>query len=171
VKSAGLLVAAAAMVLSAPHALTAQDKNGKTNTHYEFIQINRFDVAPGMDFPDTYRTKIDEDLFRALQTIKGIKQVLRDGESLPVAAPVLRIAGTITNFKKGNRAARYVVSFGAGATVIDAHIRCYDARTNQLLFEHDVDGKVVFGMIGGKSDGANNGLAREVAKDVKQKFY
>lgn len=165
-KYACLLVAAAAMVFSPPHAYSSENK-----THYEFIQINRFDVAPGIDFPDTYRARIDEDLFRALQTIKGIKQVLRDGESLPVAAPVLRITGTITKFKKGNRAARYVVSFGAGATVIDAHIKCYDARTNQLLFEHDEDGKVVFGLVGGKSEGANNGLAKEIAKDIRQKFY
>lgn len=170
-KGAWLFLAAAAIALPSPHPLRAQDNGTRSDTRYEFIEINRFDVAPGIDFPDAYRAKIDEDLFRALQTIKGIKQVFRNGESLPVAAPVLKITGTITKFKKGNRAERYVVSFGAGATVIDAHIKCYDARTNQLLFEHDVDGKVVFGMIGGKSDGANNGLAREIAKDVKQRFF
>lgn len=170
-KGAGVLVAVAAFVFSLPQGAMGQDKSGKTGTRYEFIEIDRFDVAPGIDFPDTYRAKIDEDLFRALQTIKGIKQVLRDGESLPVAAPVLEITGTITKFKKGNRAARYVVSFGAGETIIDAHIKCYDARANKVLFERDVDGKVVFGMIGGKSDGANNGLAKEIAKDIKQKFY
>ena len=152
-------------------ASSAANNERKADPQYEFIQIDRFNVAPGIDFPDAYRTKIEEDIFRALQTIKGIKQVLREGESLPVAAPVLKITGTVTKYDKGNRATRYLVGFGAGATVIDAHIKCYDARTNNLLFEHDVDGKVIIGVVGGKSDGANNGLAKEIAKDVKQRFF
>jgi hypothetical protein len=62
------------------------------------------------------------------------------------------------------------VGFGAGATVIGAHIKCYDAATKELLLERDVDGKVIMGLMGGKSEGANNGLAKEIAKNVKQKF-
>jgi len=165
------LVASIAMMLALPIPSRATGNDRKSDAQYEFIQIDRFNVAPGIDFPDAYRTKIEEDLFRALQTIKGLKQVLREGESLPVAAPVLKITGTVTKFDKGNRATRYLVGFGAGATVIDAHIKCYDARAGNLLFEHDVDGKVIIGVVGGKSDGANNGLAKEIVKDLKQRFF
>ena len=167
-----LLIAGLALVFAIPATLPASNKPAKSpETSYEFLQINHFDVAPGIDFPDEYRAKIDEDLFRALQTIKGIKQVLRDGESLPTGAPVLLITGTITKFEKGNRAARYLVGFGAGATVIRAHLKCLDAGTKQVLIEHEVDGKVIMGMVGGKSEGANNGLAKEIAKDIKEKFF
>lgn len=94
----------------------------------------------------------------------------REGEPLPSAEPILLVTGTITKYYKGSQAKRYLVGFGAGATVIGAHIKCYDAATNELLLERDVDGKVVMGIMGGKSEGANNGLAQEVARDIKQKF-
>jgi hypothetical protein len=57
-----------------------------------------------------------------------------------------------------------------GETLIGAHIKCFDAATKELLLERDVDGRVVMGLMGGKSEGANNGLAKEIAKDVKEKF-
>ena len=63
------------------------------------------------------------------------------------------------------------MGFGAGATVIDAHIKCYDATTKEMLLEQDVDGKVAMGVMGGKSEGANNGLAKEIAKDIKKTFF
>ena len=109
------------------------------------------------------------DLNKVLWKIKGIK-VLREGEPLPQSEPVLVVTGTITKFKKGNQAARYLVGFGAGATVIGAHIKCFDAATKEVVLERDVDGKVIMGMMGGKSEGANNGLAKEVAKDIKEKL-
>jgi hypothetical protein len=34
-----------------------------------------------------------------------------------------------------------------------------------------VDGKVIMGVMGGKSEGANTGLAKEVAKVTKQRFF
>jgi hypothetical protein len=127
-------------------------------------------VQQGVDLPPDYQLTIDEDLNKELAKIKGMKQVLREGETLPKEEPVLLLTGTITKYKKGNQAARYLVGFGAGSTVIDAHIKCYDAVTKDLLFERDVDGKVIMGMMGGKSEGANNGLAKEIAKNIKQKF-
>ena len=142
-----------------------------TDKKYDSIQVNRFEVTPGVDFPPDYRLTIDEDLNKVLGSTKGVKHVLREGETIPEGARLLSITGIITKYSKGNQAARYLVGFGAGATVIGAHIKCFDAATTELLFEADVDGKVVMGMMGGKSEGANNGLAKEIAKDVKKKFF
>ena len=150
---------------------TAEKKSGKSDKKYEYVQVNRFDVQQGVDLPPDYLLTIDEDLNKQLAKIKGMKQVLREGETLPQGEPVLLVTGTVTKFKKGNQAARYLVGFGAGSTVIDAHIKCYDAASKELLFERDVDGKVIMGLMGGKSEGANNGLAKEVAKDLKEKFF
>lgn len=165
-----VVVIAAALVLMT--SATAEKKSGNTaNKKYQYVQVNRFDVQPGVDFPLDYQLTIVEDLNKEIGKIKGVKQVLRDGEPLPEEQPVLLITGTITKYKKGNQAERYLVGFGAGSTVIGAHIKCYDAATKEPLFEQDVDGKVVIGVMGGKSEGANNGLAKEIAKDVKKAFF
>ncbi len=165
-----LAVFATALVLTT--STTAENKSSKApEKKFQYVQVNRFDVQPGVDLPPDFQLTINEDLIQGLGKIKGIKQVLREGETLPQAEPVLLVTGTITKYKKGNQATRYLVGFGAGATVIDAHIKCYDASTKQLLLERDVDGKVVMGIMGGKSEGANNGLAKEVAKDIKKEFF
>lgn len=151
-------------------AISQTNSNSTTDKKYAYVQINRFDAQPGIDFPPDYQLTIVEDMSTELGKIKGMKQVLREGETLPDGQPVLVVTGTITKYSKGNQAARYLVGFGAGSTVIHAHIKCYDAATKDLLFERDVDGKVIMGMMGGKSEGANNGLAKEIDKDIKEKF-
>jgi maltose-binding protein MalE len=47
----------------------------------------------------------------------------------------------------------------------------YDAATGNVLFEKDVEGKVIIGLMGGDSAGATRGLAKEVAKVTKKKFF
>jgi hypothetical protein len=81
------------------------------------------------------------------------------------------LSGTITKYDKGNRAARYFVGFGAGATKVVAHIKFIETATGSVLFEKDVDGKVVIGVFGGDSKGSTRGLAKEVAKVTKRTFF
>ena len=169
-KSKFLIAVFASAFALAASAMAQQNSNTTSGNKYQYVQINRFAVEQGLDFPPDYQLTIDEDLNKELWKIKGMKQVLREGEPLPQSEPVLVVTGTITKFKKGNQAARYLVGFGAGATVIGAHIKCFDAATKEVVLERDVDGKVIMGMMGGKSEGANNGLAKEVAKDIKEKL-
>ncbi|HEY2466217.1 MAG TPA: DUF4410 domain-containing protein [Terracidiphilus sp.] len=169
-KSASFLVAVIAFAFIG--AASAEKNPGTTvNKQYQYVQINRFDAQQGLDFPPDYQLTIVEDLNKELAKIKGVQQVLREGEASPQNQSVLVVTGTITKFKKGNQAARYLVGFGAGATVIAAHIKCYDAATKEPLLEEDVDGKVIMGLMGGKSEGANNGLAKEIAKHIKKTFF
>jgi hypothetical protein len=158
------------MVTAAISQMNPSSTSG-TDKKYAYVQVNRFDVQQGINFPPDYQLTIVEDMNTELAKIKGMKQVLREGETLPEGQPVLIVTGTITKYTKGNQAARYLVGFGAGSTVIHAHIKCYDAITKEMLFERDVDGKVIMGLMGGKSEGANNGLAKEIAKDIKQNFF
>lgn len=157
------------MLAISANAANKSDKQSEKK--FQYVQVNRFDVQPGVDLPPDYQIAITEDLVAQLGRIKDIKQIMREGEALPQGEPVLLITGTVTKYKKGSQATRYLVGFGAGSTVIDAHIKCYDAASKELLFERDVDGKVVMGLMGGKSEGANNGLAKEISKDIKQKFF
>jgi curli biogenesis system outer membrane secretion channel CsgG len=84
---------------------------------------------------------------------------------------VLKLNGTVTHYDKGSRAKRYLVGFGAGKTKIVAHITVADKETGEVLFEDDVDGKVVMGGMGGDSLGATRGLAKEVAGKIKESFF
>lgn len=165
-----IVVIASVFMLTASAAAKKPSSN-TSGKNYQYIQVNRFKIQQGVDLPPDYQLTLVEDLNKELGKIKGIKQVLREGEELPQAQPVLLITGTVTKYKKGNQAARYLVGFGAGATVIDAHIKCYDASTKELLFERNVDGKVIMGLMGGRSEGANNGLAKEIAKNIKKEFF
>jgi hypothetical protein len=143
----------------------------KFEPKYQFIQVKQFDVQPGVDLPPDYQVAIVEDLVKKLSKVKGVKQVLREGEALPEGQPVLLVTGTVTKFKKGNQAERYLVGFGAGETLIEAHINCYDANSKTLLLEHKVDGRVAIGIMGGKSESANGGLANEITGQIKDNFY
>jgi hypothetical protein len=72
---------------------------------------------------------------------------------------------------KGNSAKQCLLGFGAATTKVVAHVKFIDATTGNVLFEKDVDGKVIIGLMGGDSNGATRGLAKEVAKVAKKKFF
>ena len=138
---------------------------------YEYVQVNRFDVQQGVDFPADALLRMVEEIARQFEQTKGLKQVMRQGETIPEDKPVLRVAGTVTGFKKGSRAARALVGFGAGATVVTAQLRLYDAATSELLLDRKVDGKVILGgLVASESAGATNGVAKEIVKVVRSKF-
>jgi len=46
-----------------------------------------------------------------------------------------------------------------------------DTATKETVRERKVDGHVVIGAIGGGSVGATRGLAKELAKAAKEKFF
>jgi len=52
-----------------------------------------------------------------------------------------------------------------------ADIKFLDKVTVEVLYQGSVDGKVIIGFFGGESLGATRGLAKEVAKVTKQKFF
>jgi hypothetical protein len=82
----------------------------------------------------------------------------------------LRLMGTVTEFKEGNRTARYLIGFGAGRAKVKARIKILDSAGTVLL-ETDVDGNVVMGAFGGNSNAVTRGLAKEVAKVTKRRFF
>jgi hypothetical protein len=157
-------------------ATTAQTKPEKNyKNKYQNIEVTRFDVAAGNEVPPEYLDELAKDVANQLRDTKKFKQVIRAGETAPVAADpaasTLRLTGTITKFKKGSRAKRYLVGFGAGATKMIVHVKFADASTGEVLFEDDVDGKVFIGLFGGDSKGATNGVAKDIGKVAKKEFF
>jgi hypothetical protein len=112
------------------------------------------------------------ELVAQFQETGKFKQVSREGESQGAAdVSAIRLTGVVTEFKAGNRATRYVIGFGTGKTKVVADFKFIDKATGEVLYQGSVDGKVIIGFFGGESLGATRGLAKELAKAPKQKFF
>jgi len=137
---------------------------------YSNIEIQRFDVASGVEFPADWLATMMDEVVRHITETKRFKEVLRQGEKPNQAAPTLKLTGTVVQYKAGNRAVRYMVGFGAGKTKIVANVKFVDAATRNALLEKKVDGKVWIGFAGGDSVGATRGLAKELAQLARKSF-
>jgi len=157
----------AGMILLGTVVAAAQIEKGK----YQNIEVMRFETKEGVNFPPDWQVALTDALVKQVTDIKKFGQVLREGETAQKAdALALRLTGVVTEYKPGSRAKRYMLP-GAGATKIKAHIKVLDRSSSAVLFEDDVDGKVVMGVVGGESMGAANGLAKEVATKLRQRFF
>jgi curli biogenesis system outer membrane secretion channel CsgG len=173
-KSLRLMVLGLAAVLVLGVAASAQKKQATgLKNKYANIEIVRFEIKEGVEkFSADWLITMTEELYTQLKQTGKFKEVLREGETpTEAAAPTIKLTGIVTEFNPGSRAARYLVGFGAGSTKIKAHIKILDSTTNEVLFEDDVDGKVVMGAMGGESVGATRGLAKEVASKTKKVFF
>jgi hypothetical protein len=171
----GKMYFAALLCLAALTATVAPAQTRPSQSYrnkYQAIEITRFDVKAGADLPPDYLTELMKDVANQLYDTNKFKQVARPGEApADPGAPLLRLVGTVTEFKKGSQMKRYMIGFGAGKTKIVVHVKFIDAATGSVILERDVDGKVVIGVLGGKSEGATNGVAKEIAKVVKKEFF
>lgn len=139
---------------------------------YQNIEVVKFDILEGVNFPPESRDVIMAQIVEELKQLKKFTTVSNVGETVPEGAgATVRLTGTITKYKPGSRAKRYLIGFGAGATKVAAHIKYVDAATGNVIFEKDVDGKVWIGMFGGDSSGATRGLAKEVGKVTKKQLF
>ena len=167
------LVSVVGLTLAMP--VLSADKKKVERHHkdkYQSVEVARFDVQQGVNFPQDWLITMNEAIVKQLQETKKFKEIRREGESpADPNAPSLKLVGTVTEYKPGSRAKRYMVGFGAGATKVKAHIKLVDRATGEVLFEDDVDGKVVMGVIGGESLGATRGLAKEIAGKMKKEFF
>ena len=160
----------AVSVLAWPEAAAAGEKKPAASYRYASVQVAPFDTKDGVAFPPDFSVRLTEELVKELAGSERFTEVLREGESpSEEAAPRVKLAGTVTEFKKGSQMKRYMIGFGAGKTKIKATIRFTDAASGDVVFEKDVYGKVIMGFAGGDSMGAAHGLAKEVAKVAKEK--
>ena len=75
-----IAVIAATFVLTTS-TIAEKKSDNASDKKYQYVQINRFDVQSGIDFPPDYQLAIVEDLDKQLGKMKGVKQVLREGEA------------------------------------------------------------------------------------------
>lgn len=137
---------------------------------YQAIEIQQFDVKQGIQFPDDYRTSLQNDLHVQLQKLNTFAVRMSEDPQAVLDQKTMRITGQIIEYHPGSKTARALFGMMAGSTTVKAHIQVFDAADGSLLFEDDVDGKVTYWSPNQDSKGATEGLAKEVAKKIKKRF-
>ncbi|HEX8118486.1 MAG TPA: DUF4410 domain-containing protein [Pyrinomonadaceae bacterium] len=141
---------------------------------YQNAEVAPFTAQEGVQMTPEQLKGLTDAVVKELQDIKKFKQVSLEGAA-PAAdaaqAPTLKVSSTVTKFKAGSRAKRYMIGFGAGKSKVIAHVRFIDRETGAVLYEFDADGDVVMGLFGGNSGGAKSELAGQVAKAAKKRFF
>lgn len=80
----------------------------------------------------------------------------------------LLLSGRVTDFKPGNRAARYIVGFGAGKQLIEVECVLADKATGQLVSAGRVIDRKVGGWAGGSELKGVEDFAQKVLHFVKE---
>jgi len=137
---------------------------GPPPTPYTAVEIDRFVAAAGVAFPTDYQSALVEDIAREVSLAFPSVIIVRQGEAPPSEHAVLRVSGTVIEFKPGNRAKRQLIGLGAGATVVGTQVWFLDAATGQVLLSRGAKGITRGGIAGGDSRGAVDGLAKKIAK-------
>jgi len=149
----------------------AQAAAGKTQ--YTTVEIEKFTVAEGVEFPAADLDELVTYMVLHFKKSNRFENVFLSTDAAAQTAPARRvkISGVVTKYAKGNRAARYLVGFGAGRTKLVADVKVTDAQTGEALIQQKVDGHVYIGMFGGATDDAKGGLASEIIKTMTKMGY
>ena len=135
---------------------------------YSAIQIDRLAISSDVEFPADYLLTLQEEIVKQMQESKLFQEVLRPGEMPSQSgAQVLRLTGTVTKFKAGSRAQRYIVGFGAGSTEVFAHLVYSDGASGAMVITDDIRGLLAAGFIGGESLNVTRDFARKVVTSAK----
>ena len=154
---------------NASEAARAPAGQGEIKDKYHVVQVDQFEVKQGVDFPPEYLRRVQEEISKQLVDTKLFEEVLLPGNHPAQAeAPVLRLSGTIHNYKQGRRKKRYLAGgFGAGAAEIDARIAFADAARGDQLVIQELRGVLTSGIFGGNENQATQELARQVVTQTK----
>lgn len=164
-----LLMLLVVFVLTTTAPASAQSKEGKPLTGYKAITVEKATVeknAATEEFPGGYDAVMQKSIIANLQKKKVFEKVIDGAESNSTEEKTQRLilSTTVIAFDKGNRAARYLVGFGAGATKVKVRFTLRDAETGRELLTTDKQGKFfgVISFVGGDKDHA----VAEAAGDV-----
>jgi len=146
----------------------ADSKLERVKDKYSVIQVEAFAIQKGVDFPPELLSPLQDEVAKQLRESKEFPEVLTAG-GVPanVDSPVLRLTGTLTHFKPGSRAKRYIVGYGAGSTEIFAQLTFIDRTTGQTVLTENVRAVLAGGFAGGASSAVTKQFARQVVDTTK----
>lgn len=160
------MAASISMLLAA--AAFAQGTTAKVP--YKAIEIEKFTVRQGVELVEKDVEALMKATVENFQASRRFDSVTMAGEAQTVeATPKLKLSGEVTKYVKGNRAARYLIGFGAGKTKLMVDVKLTDVATGEVVFNQVVDGDVTWGFFGGDSESAKGGVSDEVIREMKKR--
>src|ERR1700752_1213158 len=97
---------------------------------YQSLEVEKFEVKQGVEFPPEYLDKAQEEMFKQLADAKIVKEILRAGEQkADPEASFISLSGTINSYTPGSRSKRYV-GFGLGAAEVERRFSCRTVPRN-----------------------------------------
>ncbi len=93
---------------------------------------------------------------------------LTESELAPGGARTLRLEGAITKLSPGNRALRYFVGFGAGASRTQVETRFVDVQTGEVVLVTADRREAAFGIFGGDSEEHLKESFDDMARDLSK---
>ncbi|MGA7156578.1 MAG: DUF4410 domain-containing protein [Acidobacteriaceae bacterium] len=155
------------VLLLAGSSLLTSGQQDAAPSKYVTAQVLPITVQSGISISDKYLAGMQARIAHALESSKRFEQVLQSENVATPEKSTLRIAGTVTKFIPGNRAERYFIGYGAGATKITVHVVFTDAETGKTLLEQDVRGEIWFGSpLNGY--GNPNRAQKDISKSIKK---
>lgn len=144
-----------------------------TKKNYLNVEIGKFTVRQGVEFPADKIEPLTKGVVDNMRKSKRFTQVSMAGDAVTATTEngetrTLKISGEVIKYVKGNRAARYVIGMGVGATKIIVDVKFVDAQTGEVVLQQTVDGDVTWGVFGGDSDDAKSGVADEIIRIMKK---
>jgi len=125
---------------------------------YAAVEVDPFAPAPHVTFPADYQSALVDDIARELSVEFPTVLILRQGDPSP-GQPVLRISGTVVEFKPGDRTKKLLLGFGAGAAVVRAQVSFSDAGEGKTLAARHLQGAW-----SGDSQGTSDSLSKRIVK-------
>ncbi len=166
----------ATTVLSVALVAAAADK---PLTTYNSVVLQLFTVEPELikaNFPSDYQNVLQKTLFARLLTERVFETVTDaslDPASADAKTPRALIAtGEVVDYSKGNRAARVIISYGAGSARIKVAMTFRDAESGKEVFRIEQEGTYAgFGnLTGGSAEKARTESARKVVDGLVKKI-
>lgn len=140
-----------------------------TKKIYKNITVEKFTIREGVEFPADKIDSLTKSVGDTLTKSNRFNQVTLTGDATnPATEPTLKISAEVIKYVKGNRAARYVIGLGVGATKIITDVKFTDVQTGEVIHQQTVDGDVTWGFFGGDSEGAKSGVADEIIRVMKK---
>jgi Domain of unknown function (DUF4410) len=155
---------------------------------YQTLVLEPFTVDPDLvktEFPPAYQNVLQKTLFARLLS-ERVFETVTDASLEPEAAKAgcrtlpqtggcagtVIASGEIVNYSKGNRAARVIINYGAGAARLKIVMVFRDAQTGKELLRLEQEGSYAgFGNItGGSAQKARLESARKVVDGLMKKI-
>jgi hypothetical protein len=99
----------------------------------------------------------------------GLKSYAVDlNKTCPDTDESLVVNGEVIDYKKGNRAVRYMVGFGAGKQKIETNLVLSVKKSGEVLAKERVVDRKIGGLVGGSEDKGKRDYAEKVNKFIRK---